>query len=289
LYGLSGTGKTSLIQCGLANRFYDIDWMSFFIRRGNNSNIIDATTKCLQILDQNSNTNIELLKKIYYRYFRPVYLIFDQLEELFIYGEKAEKIEFINFLTELKKDVHFVKIILVLREEYFVHLDDFESSIPEIFQSRVRMEPIKEDEVNDLIISLCNSLNLLIDKDSISEIIKRISIKPKGFQRDSNFELIEKKIELSYLQIYLQEILDHNKEKINAGKVLTISDLPKLGAINDVLTDYLDKCIKSVCNTVTNYNTNIEEQEIWKVIYALVSYKGTKQKKYAHEIQKIVS
>ena len=33
LYGASGTGKTSLINCGLANKFYDTDWMPLFIRR----------------------------------------------------------------------------------------------------------------------------------------------------------------------------------------------------------------------------------------------------------------
>ena len=29
VYGISGTGKTSLINCGLANKFEDSDWLSF--------------------------------------------------------------------------------------------------------------------------------------------------------------------------------------------------------------------------------------------------------------------
>ena len=38
LYGASGTGKTSLIQCGLASKFQAHDWLALPIRRGNNIN-----------------------------------------------------------------------------------------------------------------------------------------------------------------------------------------------------------------------------------------------------------
>ena len=31
VYGTSGTGKTSLIQCGLANRFQPSDWFELFV------------------------------------------------------------------------------------------------------------------------------------------------------------------------------------------------------------------------------------------------------------------
>ena len=34
VYGQSGTGKTSLVQCGLANRFAASDWFNVYIRRG---------------------------------------------------------------------------------------------------------------------------------------------------------------------------------------------------------------------------------------------------------------
>ena len=38
VYGQSGTGKTSLIQCGLANRFAETDWFQLFVRRTDNIN-----------------------------------------------------------------------------------------------------------------------------------------------------------------------------------------------------------------------------------------------------------
>lgn len=38
IYGASGTGKTSLIQCGLANKFKPFDWFPIPIRRKSNLN-----------------------------------------------------------------------------------------------------------------------------------------------------------------------------------------------------------------------------------------------------------
>ncbi|MEL6853326.1 MAG: ATP-binding protein, partial [Bacteroidota bacterium] len=35
IYGQSGTGKTSLIQCGLGNKFDLTDWLPIFVRREN--------------------------------------------------------------------------------------------------------------------------------------------------------------------------------------------------------------------------------------------------------------
>lgn len=38
VYGPTGAGKTSLIECGLRNQFSDADWFAVTIRRGNNIN-----------------------------------------------------------------------------------------------------------------------------------------------------------------------------------------------------------------------------------------------------------
>ena len=38
VYGASGTGKTSLIQCGLAGKFKSYDWLALTVRRGSDMN-----------------------------------------------------------------------------------------------------------------------------------------------------------------------------------------------------------------------------------------------------------
>ncbi len=38
IYGISGTGKSSLIHCGLSNKFNDSDWLLINISRGKDIN-----------------------------------------------------------------------------------------------------------------------------------------------------------------------------------------------------------------------------------------------------------
>ncbi|MCB0654600.1 MAG: ATP-binding protein, partial [Saprospiraceae bacterium] len=111
VYGQSGTGKTSLIQCGLANRFQSSDWFDVYIRR--NDEINQSLLQGLKKLDSGKKTSqgtllerlqkhrkvvrattgieeteglspvIKALRSLHKHYLKPIYLIFDQFEELF--------------------------------------------------------------------------------------------------------------------------------------------------------------------------------------------------------------
>ena len=80
LYGAAGTGKTSLINCGLANMFQNTDWLPVFIRR--NENIVESFH---QSLDRHALTKMgdkalikDKIKSLYLDHFKPIYLFFDQ-------------------------------------------------------------------------------------------------------------------------------------------------------------------------------------------------------------------
>jgi ABC-type phosphate transport system ATPase subunit len=53
VYGTSGTGKSSLINCGLANKFNDSDWLPITVRRG-----ININQSLLDSLDRTGLTKI---------------------------------------------------------------------------------------------------------------------------------------------------------------------------------------------------------------------------------------
>ena len=100
VYGISGTGKTSLIQCGLANKFHSYDWLALNIRRGNNliasldKILCDASDEMFIYKEQKEPVITDIAPKIeavHKASFKPVYLIFDQLEELYILGSKTEQ------------------------------------------------------------------------------------------------------------------------------------------------------------------------------------------------------
>ena len=101
VYGPSGTGKTSLIRSGLAKRLSDTDWFSLYIRRKQDINA--ALREELSKWDKRPDIRpiSEQVRYISLLYLRPVYLLFDQLEELFISGDAQEQYEFLQTLIEL--------------------------------------------------------------------------------------------------------------------------------------------------------------------------------------------
>ena len=129
VYGQSGTGKTSLIRCGLANRFAETDWFELFVRRNDDLNKslhreirAKATTP---IADD--KPPVEAIRSLYLDHLRPVYLIFDQFEELFILGSKDEQQQFFATVAAILASDVSCKIIISLREEYLGSLYPFEA------------------------------------------------------------------------------------------------------------------------------------------------------------------
>ena len=169
VYGASGTGITSLIQCGLANRFESHDWLALTIRRGANINqslekaLNDAIGNDADFFDDDWDTENETdssplaqrIKTLRLKYFKPVYLIFDQFEELYILGKKEEQKLFYHTVMQLLALTHPVKIIII-REEYLGHLYDFERIVPDILRKKIRIEPMTLDKVRKVMHGINN-------------------------------------------------------------------------------------------------------------------------------------
>ncbi len=116
VYGISGTGKSSLVNCGLASRFDESDWLPVNVRRGNNivNSLDDAFNKhALTPLKKDQKIR-EKLQSIYLDHFKPVYLLFDQFEELFIFGSQEEKSDFISIVKVLTEAETQCRIIFII-------------------------------------------------------------------------------------------------------------------------------------------------------------------------------
>jgi len=146
-YGPSGSGKTSLLQCGVSNRFGEHNWKPIFIRCKENINeSLHAELDKYAITPfKKEKTITEKLYSLYLDYLIPVYLIFDQFEELFIFGDADEKREFVNTLKDILSNEELsAHVILSIREEYLANLSEFEDELPELFDNRIRIEKMKK-------------------------------------------------------------------------------------------------------------------------------------------------
>ena len=238
LYGASGTGKTSLVKCGLANKFSDARWQEIFIRKGDNINeslLLKIQELAQEVGIENYSPSGAVLEEIaqLHRYlFKPIYLVFDQFEELFILGNQAEQREFFEFIKELLNQRLAVKVILVMREEFIAYLWDFEKEIPTLFDYRYRIENMRPEKLNTVVKNTLVTLEqkekfCLENTDQLSQgITEKLRVGDAG-------------IELTYLQIYLEQLY-RQAEKEGGELTLKPSLINSVGEIEDAIGTLLD-------------------------------------------------
>ena len=289
VYGASGTGKTSLIQCGLAKKFRSYDWLPLFIRRGTNMN--DSLTKILtdaagEKKDNETKNEKELsefsklIRNVYLNHFKPIYLIFDQFEELFILSNDPKEKELFNkSIQEILLCAQPVKMIFSIREEYLGYLYDFEKDFPQLFKKKLRVEAMDIRKLKEFLNGFINNEELIvtIKEDEVKPIADGIFDKLTGKQK-SPF------IQLPYLQVFLDKLYweitkddEHKKEA-----TITLEALTGIGDIGDVLSDFLEDQVKSISsiNTERKIYGEVSPETIWKILSQFATLEGTKKPIY---------
>ena len=331
LYGASGTGKTSLIDCGLANKFYDSDWYPIFVRRG--SDINDSLKNALEnavkeketpsvfdvlTIKNNESTvkndeptvkNDELTTKndeptakfetlpsidnallsfsaataveqVYRHYYRPVFLIFDQFEEVYILGNAAERKQFFDNIKEILESKMAAKVIISIREEWIAYLNDFERVVPYLFDNRLRVEKPDDRNLFRIVNGTLKAANIPLDEPilTIRQILDNIRDRQNG-------------VDLTNLQVYLDRVYRKAAEKVTLStktEPLTTESKPvnvkfdlatvqEVGAMQNVISDFLDEQLQSIeKNLIERGVTNAKGIPI-EILFAMISADGTKK------------
>lgn len=293
VYGPSGSGKTSLVQCGLANRFQPTDWFDIYIRRGENINrALQRSLGAFDLIEVEEGTLFErlaqiqrpslegfrppdvrepatnisrALRNIYEYHLKPLYLIFDQFEELYILGSKKEQEEFYHTIADILDSEEYCRIILILREEYLAELDAFEKVIPYLFEKRLRVEPMTRHNTNEVITSTTVKFGIQLKDEDTSELI--IDALAKG----------QKRVELTYLQVFLDKLYQNALEKDRKKVVFDNQLVHQLGNIENILGEFLDTQARIIQGKLQQRFPNTPPESVRKVLSAFVTLEGTKQ------------
>ena len=286
VYGASGTGKTSIIQCGLAGRFKSYDWMPLMVRRGSNINaslekqLTEAGGNEIDdddLLIKGSTNKLSglgrLIKGVYINNFKPIYLIFDQFEELYVLGTKEEQQIFIESIKQILNAAQPVKIIFSIREEYLGHLYEFEKEVPQLLRKKLRVEPMTLDKVRDVMQGINNfrDSSVTIKADEIDIITQEIFEKIKGKKKTLT-------IQLPYLQVFLDKLYIEasGDESRQAEAIITKDVLKRIGDIGDVLRNFLEEQVKKISKKLSTGNTVVATETIWKILSPFCTLEGTK-------------
>lgn len=272
VYGTSGTGKSSLINCGLANKFNDPDWLPVNVRRGNNINhsLFEALDK--NKLTKNSSGQkektgtrpddiIKLIRSIYLDHFKPVYIIFDQFEELFIFGNPREKDELINNIKKVIDSDLLCKFIFSVREEYLAGFTEFEKYIPSFLNNRIRIEKMTRLNAIQVIEGPCRLNQIEVESGFPEKLLDKLN-------PDSP------EIELTYLQVYLDKIFRLASRNGEDVKLISADLLDRVGEVKDLLGTFLEEQL-----------SQLDDPESGLIILkSFVSVKGTKHQMTGDEI-----
>lgn len=280
IYGQTGTGKTSLIQCGLSNRFDVTDWYPIFIRRQQdlNASLRERLAQAARSLGSQPAPTAAL-EEIYATYLRPAYLIFDQLEEIFILGTPTEQETFAKTLRDLLQATVPCRILLVIREEYLAWLYGLERIVPTLFDRRLRVEPMTASKVRAVLHGSFRRFQVLPESPAdhtYTSIIEHLSGGKSGIQ-------------LPYLQVYLDLLYQEsaNRQGLTqpvapaAGEwpllQITRQDVAQLGKIENVLDRFLHEQRSRIQADLKKLHPGIEDDVVQKVLDAFVSEEGTKR------------
>lgn len=297
IYGPSGTGKTSIIQCGLANKFSQHDWLAITIKRsgkdindqfnqaliengGDYENRTDNEINWRKAEPTEKQEETELVKRIKYisvRYFKPIYLIFDQFEELFISGGEEEQKQFFENIKHLLHLHKPVKILISIREEYLGYLYDFEKTMPDLFQKKIRIEPMGKDSIKEILFKI----------NKISESKIHLKNGEEEAVAEEIFKRLQKKkiVELTNLQVFLYRFYKNNKDdknvNENAGSVyISMDSLNIFGGLDDILQEFLVDQVEEIKN-----ESKIKDiTQIWNFLAKFRTSENTKKAIPANEV-----
>lgn len=284
VYGASGTGKTSLVHCGLPICFSSDDWLPLHVRRKDHigTALLEETNKYLQ-RKLKPHTPLHLaIKALHMTFFRPIYVIIDQFEELYISGSKEEQNQFYDFIQTVLSSEYNCKVILVMREEYLADLSEFEERVPQLFDYRVRVEKMRRANAKEVILKSAEAFNIQVDypEETADLIVSQVAEE-------------RSLIELTYLQIYLDRLyeLAKSKQGVLAGYTNAVNDsweervtfnpelVKELSTIGDVLGEYLEEQVTKVQNRLPK----TEERQVWTILNLLVTEDGTRVSMDLHE------
>jgi hypothetical protein len=309
VYGPSGTGKTSLIRSGLANRFKPTQWLDLYIRRGDDINQSSLDTVVKQTLEiaaaptatvegemdwfeslleeeesqaaadeappavDSENPVAQALHELYLRTFTPIYLIFDQFEELYTLGHKQEQQKFIQTISELMDIPLPLKIIIVIREEYLGRLYELEKAVPQLRDKKLRVEAMDQHRVEQVILkATADNPNSNIELEAGQETAIARTIIEKVREQDVD-------VKLPYLQVFMDRLYETATGEPNDRRKaahFTLELVTQTKEIGDVLADFVERQSQRVYRELSKNYDDLPTDVVWRILSPFATVDGTK-------------
>jgi hypothetical protein len=268
LYGASGTGKTSLLQAGVLPRLERADppYETITVRALDDPALVIRRT-CQRRLPKGNlpqdGSLLELLTAVCDEVGRHVVIILDQFEEFFVRFSPQHRAAFIEDLGMLydAQDVP-VKIVFSLREDWLASMSEIESRIPEVFRSKMRLQPLSRAQAREAITKPVAQLEMRYEPQLVERLLDDLADE-KPFEGAANESAA---VMPPHLQLVCDALFD--RARADGRDTIGMADYEFMGGARDILARYIDDALQEHPS---------EERDVAKrVLVSLVTSQDTK-------------
>jgi WD40 repeat protein len=302
LYGASGVGKSSVLLAGVVPQLRGIpriavvvfrNWQDLSFVPALKQEVIKAVGESIAKEGRDANTLSidpslpldEFLARAARTLGGPIFLIFDQFEEYFLYhpftdDTDAFEAEFARAVNRRDVDVNF---LLSLREDGLSKLDRFQGRIPTLLSNMLRLEHLDRAAAKDAITLPLDEYNrtsgngnpVTIEPSLIEGLLHDLSSVTvasdqggQGAVSGDGYQPVKANvsIETPFLQMVLTRLWD--EEKAAGSRVLRVDTFVKLGRAENIARTHLDKIMEKL--------TDQERTTAANVLRYLVTPSGSK-------------
>ena len=277
VHGESGSGKTSLVQCGLRAKIPSYDALFITVRA-----VLDPLEALrrellreLQLDDAAApETALECLERLAVATRKTVVVVFDQFEEFFLFQPHSVRERFIREFAAWNVAEVNARFIFCIREEYLARLTEFEAATPDIFWNRLWVRRMSGDQARQAITGPCGACGITAALELVDELLADLTRGGKG-------------VELPILQVVLDSLYHtelHKKKAASATEdkaaalVLSLEAYKAQGKIEAILARFVETAVAS----------HPAPDAARQVLKSLVTSEGTKKVSALCEIEEAV-
>ncbi len=266
LHAESGSGKTSLLQAGLASRLLTAGNLPLHIRPCNvnpglavkrailpnlteapgleNAPLADFLRKVTQILGPNSY----------------LYLFLDQFEEFFTQLDEAIQPDFITQLGLCLEDESLrVRWVLAMRKEYFGNLATFRPQIKNPFANDYYLRALNYAEATEVIVEPAKKQGLAYEPALVDKLLADLGANPDG----SPGELAPPHIQLVCSAMF-EQWQERRAADATVPPLITLQLYDEAGGAQGILRGHLNRVLQRTLS-------QNERELAWRLLTALVS------------------
>lgn len=263
VYGESGTGKTSLIECGLRSEIPSEEALFVSIRLVQDP--VTAVRVALQrLIDLDAPETLnELIGSVIAAKSKMLVLVFDQFEEFFLLQSKDIRALFYAELKQCLATHAQLRLIIALRQEYLAHINELHQHLSTYHFAELWLRRLSTTQAHEAIIQPCAVCGVGLEDGLVERLLADLSLGGDN-------------VELPLLQVVLDGLYQTALNAAITPLKLSLKSYDDLGQARNILANFLQTRLAALGG---------QQQSARQILKTLITSEGTRRPSTETEIQ----